>query len=157
MAILFVTGFNTGGFLFLTVGLLELEPQYLCRDPADPAKGEFVCKSDDICSHSTWGYRINENYYLSLHNWVEDLGLLCSKSVGLIGSLYFFGYTSSAFILPRLSDMFGRKIIYQISMTGHLLTYGALILSRNLYLTIVLMYIFGFFSLGRASVGYLYM
>jgi hypothetical protein len=41
---LFVTGFNTGGFLFLTVGLLELEPQYLCRDPADPAKGEFVCK-----------------------------------------------------------------------------------------------------------------
>jgi len=39
----------------------------------------------------------------------------------------------------------------------HALMYIGIILSRNLDMTIVFMGFFGFFSLGRASVGYLYM
>jgi MFS family permease len=77
--------------------------------------------------------------------------------VGLIGSLYFFGITSSTFVIPRLSDIFGRKLIYHGSMMGHFVVYGIIILSRNLTLTIVMMFFFGFFSLGRASIGYIYM
>jgi MFS family permease len=82
---------------------------------------------------------------------------MCSSEIGLIGSLYFFGITSSTFVIPRLSDMYGRKLIYRASMIGHLIVYGVIILSRNLTLTIVMMFFFGFFGLGRASIGYIYM
>ena len=71
--------------------------------------------------------------------------------------MYFAGYTTSAVLLPRLSDIYGRKLIYFIAMSGHLLAYLAMLFSRSLDFTIGLMIIFGFFSLGRASVGYIYM
>ena len=87
---------------------------------------------------------------------MRNIGVSSAK-IGLLGSIYFIGWTCAAVILPRLSDMYGRKLIYLISMSGHCAIYLGLILSRNLNLTITLMYFFGFFSLGRASVGYLYM
>ena len=71
--------------------------------------------------------------------------------------MYFFGYTTSAVLLPRLSDLYGRKRIYFVSMLGHLLVYLAMLFSKSLTFTIVMMLFFGFFSLGRASVGYIYM
>jgi MFS family permease len=71
--------------------------------------------------------------------------------------MYFAGYTTSAVILPRLSDMYGRKYVYFGSMVGHLLIFLGMLISRSLDLTIGLMVLFGFFSLGRASVGYIYM
>jgi MFS family permease len=71
--------------------------------------------------------------------------------------MYFFGYTTSAILLPRLSDLFGRKRIYFFSMLGHLLAYLVMLFSTSLNLNIGMMLLFGFFSLGRASVGYIYM
>ena len=67
IAILFTIGFNTGSILVQTLGLLEMEPKFLCFK--DPMEGEFPCKSIDICEHPTWKYRIDENNHLSLHNW----------------------------------------------------------------------------------------
>ena len=92
-----------------------------------------------------------------MHNWFQDLNLMCSSNVGLLGSLYFLGIAVSTFVIPRLSDIFGRKLSYHASMVGHLIAYGVILLSRNLTLTIVMMFFFGFFSLGRASIGYIYM
>jgi MFS family permease len=71
--------------------------------------------------------------------------------------MYFAGITTSALIIPRLSDLFGRKIVYSVSMVGHLITYFVMIVSTSLNLTLAMMLIFGFFSLGRASIGYIYM
>ncbi len=59
IAVMFVTGWNSGGFLFLNLGLLELEPKYLCRDPANPSKGEYSCKSAEICSNPNISYRVD--------------------------------------------------------------------------------------------------
>ncbi len=53
--------------------------------------------------------------------------------------------------------MFGRKKVYMVSMIGHFIFYGAIIASRNLLLTTILMFLLGIFSVGRASIGYLYM
>jgi MFS family permease len=82
---------------------------------------------------------------------------MCSSNVGLLGSLYFIGIAVSTFVIPRLSDIYGRKLSYHISMSGHLVAYGAILLSRNMTFSIVMMFFFGFFSLGRASIGYIYM
>ena len=77
--------------------------------------------------------------------------------VGLIGSLYFVGATVSAATLPRLSDIYGRKLLYIISMSGHFFAYLSIIISRNLTATIVLMFFNGYFSVGRTIIGYIYM
>ena len=137
------------------LALLELQPRYLCLK-ADGT--EYECKSDDFCGTDI-KYRVDWDYFTSLHNWVEDLDLTCtSKSkIGLIGSVYFFGWTAAAIFVPRLSDLYGRKIVYFISMTGHLTLYMAIIFSRDVNLTIVLMFICGSFSCGRAAVGFLYL
>ena len=82
---------------------------------------------------------------------------MAPAKLGLIGSIYFAGMATAAFILPRLSDIYGRKIIYVVSMTGIFVTYFLILLSKNLNLTITIMFFFGFFSLGRSTVGYLYM
>lgn len=163
VAIVFVAGFNTGGFLFYNLSLLELQPRYLCTNVTLPNPGiEYECKADFFCNledPKSVTHRVDWDYYASLHNWVEDLDLTCTPKakIGLIGSMYFAGYTTSAVILPRLSDLYGRKIVYFISMVGHLLVYMVFLFSRSLDLTIAMMLLFGFFSLGRASVGYIYM
>lgn len=130
----------------------------MCRFPTKP-NIEVECKPADFCDNPDVFHRVDWDYYASLHNWVEDLDLACTPKakIGLIGSMYFAGYTTSAILLPRFSDLFGRKLIYFISMVGHLLVYGVFLFSKSLTLTIVMMVFFGFFSLGRASVGYIYM
>jgi len=80
-----------------------------------------------------------------------------AAKIGLIGSIYFAGWAIAAIIVPRLSDLFGRKYVYLAAMTGHFCFWVVIICSRNLNLTITIMFFFGFCSLGRSSVGYLYM
>ena len=50
----------------------------------------------------------------SFHNYVERLHLECapSETIGMLGSAYFLGWTLFAIAIPRLADIYGRKIIY---------------------------------------------
>lgn len=79
-------------------------------------------------------HRVNYDYYASLHNWVETLSLECTSKtqVGLIGSMFFAGWAISATFLPRLADIYGRNIVYILSMICHSIFIGAIILSHNL-------------------------
>ncbi|CDW83769.1 solute carrier family member 5 [Stylonychia lemnae] len=154
---LFVWGFSTGGLLFYALSMLEKTPRYLCYYDDGTT---YECEADKtFCKDPSIKYKIDWNYDSSLHNWVETLDLTCESSakIGLIGSIYFAGWAVAAVFLPRLSDIFGRKWVYFYSMLFHGLMYLGVILSHNLNLTIVFMGFFGFCSLGRASVGYLYM
>ncbi|CDW73598.1 solute carrier family member 5 [Stylonychia lemnae] len=154
---LFVWGFTTGGLFFFALSMLEKTPRYLCFNDDGTT---YECQADKtFCKDQSIKYKIDWDNDSSLHNWVETLDLTCESSakIGLIGSIYFVGWAVAAIFLPRLSDLFGRKWVYFYSMLFHGLVYLGLILSHNLNLTIVLMGFFGFCSLGRASVGYLYM
>lgn len=71
--------------------------------------------------------------------------------------MYFVGWVTGAMITPRLSDLYGRKRVLLFSMIGLNSIYLGLILSTSINVTIALMCFLGFFSVGRASVGYLYM
>jgi MFS family permease len=71
--------------------------------------------------------------------------------------MFFAGWAFSAFFLPRTADIYGRRNVYLFSMIGHLVFYGGEILSRNLKLTTGLQFFLGTMSVGRASIGYLYM
>jgi MFS family permease len=69
--------------------------------------------------------------------------------------MFFAGWASSAFVLPRTADIYGRRKVYLLAMIGHLLIYGGEILSRNIKLTTALQFFFGTMSVGRATIGYL--
>jgi hypothetical protein len=44
-------GFNTGGFLFYNMSLLELQPKYICYDLNHKEMGEYECKAEDFCEN----------------------------------------------------------------------------------------------------------
>eukprot|EP00347_Sterkiella_histriomuscorum_P016560 403352729 len=153
---LFTYGLATVGMLYYALASLEKQPKYICFKDVGT---QYECFAHQICSDPNLKYEVDWSAETSLHNWIEDLNLRCESStkIGLIGSMYFAGWVTAAFILPRMSDVYGRKIIFLLSMFGLATSYMAIILSRKIELTIALMYILGFFSVGRASVGYLYM
>ena len=155
MSILFICGFIVGAIFFFSISFLELKPRYLCYNALGKT---YECKPEQFCGRDI-KYVVDWEYYASLHNWVEDLDLTCTpkSTIGLIGSIFFAGWAVSATFLPRLSDIHGRKKMYIISMSGLFLLYLATLFSRNLVLTIVIMFFFGGVSVGRASIGFLYL
>ena len=88
---------------------MELFPVYKCTNLTT---GEvYECEPDDFCNDSNISETIDWDAETSLHNWVEQLDLTCKSNseIGLIGSSYFIGIMVSVFVLPRLSDLYGRK------------------------------------------------
>jgi MFS family permease len=96
------------------------------------------------------------DHYSSLHNWVEQLNLTCVPNlrIGLIGSALFLGWAISCLIIPRLSDSYGRKKVFCISVVFNHIVWFLTLFSTNLYLTTFLMLCLGFMSVGRLSVAY---
>jgi MFS family permease len=126
----------TSYFLSNSLPLLELKPKYICTYPNGT---DYSCKNNEFCGTNI-PYRVNYTDDASLENWVEDLNMYCASDtqVGLLGSMYFSGWAFAALFIPRLSDIYGRRKIYLWTMTGHLLIYLGVILSRDLKLTTVL-------------------
>jgi MFS family permease len=101
---------------------------------------------------------VNYNNHTSLYNWVEQLDLVCDKGsqIGLIGSLYFAGWSSTILFLPWLADKIGRRWIFFFSVLVTSFACLGLYLSQNLNFTISLMFIVGMANSGRVMVGFLF-
>jgi MFS family permease len=151
----------SNGYIFYGLTYLELFPDYLC--PPDIPK----CDHTDKCNHP--GIAVDWSSPRSLHNWVETLSLECKPNslltcigaetykVGLLGSMYFAGWTASCIFVPRLSDIYGRKIPSLISAGVSIPIYIGLILSRSLTLSISLFFLLGLTCTGKASTAYVYL
>lgn len=63
----------------------------------------------------------------------------------------------SAFITPRLADIYGRKIIFLVSMGLQLVSLIGVFISRNWILTAFFIFVFGTGGVGRSSISYLLM
>jgi MFS family permease len=93
----------------------------------------------------------------SLENWFEQIDLKCSSkaAIGLIGSMQFVGWAIASAILPRLSDIYGRKYILISSMVLQLASFIALFFSYNIHFTTGIMFFLGFSGVGRCSICFL--
>ena len=103
-------------------------------------------------------YSINYTNGTSLHNWVQQIDLICVKDakIGLIGSAFFIGWTSTLLFVPYYADKRGRKWIYFVSVLATTLLMIGLSLSKSVNVTITLMFFLGVFNSGRTMVGYVY-
>lgn len=102
-------------------------------------------------------WRIDYQSPNSFRNWVDPdkLDLTCTDSslIGLMGSAYFLGFAISSGIVPRISDIMGRKWPYISSLIFQTIAYLLIILSTNLYGTIAYYLMVGLAAGGRVSIG----
>lgn len=85
-----------------------------------------ACTKKEICEHKTFGkknlrasmIKPNTSDPEYLDNWVEKLDMLCESKqrLGLMGSAYFVGILTAMIIVPQLSDSYGRKNIFVVTM-----------------------------------------
>ena len=81
-----------------------------------------------------------------------------SKSkFGLFGSLFFVGVVLGSIILPRLSDVIGRKTVLIFGILLHLIPCAIILFSSNLNLALLLIFFVGFAMAGRVFVGYVFL
>jgi len=84
------------------------------------------CSKEEICQNKEYGpnnlrpakirpVKTDPEY---LDNWVEKLDLLCEPKhrLGMLGSAYFVGITSSMFVIPKMADIWGRKPMFIVTM-----------------------------------------
>jgi len=67
------------------------------------------------------------------------------------------GWTTTCLVIPPLSDRYGRKYIFFISMVLGTIGYAWLMFTHNINVTISMMFMQGLITSGRITVGYVYM
>jgi len=90
-----------------------------------------------------------------LINWVDKLGLICEpqNKIGFLGSSYFLGIITSMLFVPALSDTYGRKKIFCITMMVSLIGQYGLITSDSLYKSTLYMILVGMTWPGKRVTG----
>ena len=155
--IFFSVCYVSNGYIFYALTYLELPPEYKCA--SNIKNGD--CNAELFCHNQNNPALISIVYdsTRTLNNWFERLHLLCEPSwkIGLIGSMYLLGWALGCLIIPRLGDIYGRKIPVAVSVGFSLFVYLGLILSQNIYLTMLLFLFIGFTCPGKSIIMYVYL
>ena len=69
----------------------------------------------------------------------------------------FAGWAVAAILLPKYTNLYGRKYLFFASMLGQFVIWTALLFPFTLTSTIILTFFYSLCQYGRASIGYLYM
>lgn len=103
-------------------------------------------------------YRVVESP-ISLNNWIQQFNLQCApkNQFGLFGSSFFIGLVIGSFIVPRLSDLYGRKKMVIFGSTSHFIASMMVLITHSFGLSIAMIFIMGFSMGGRALTGFVFM
>jgi len=149
----------SNGYIFYALTYLELWPDYECASgiKKEDCNRDLMCKNPN--SEFETVIKVDYSSTRTLINWVDRLHLICEPSwkIGLIGSMYLLGWAIGCLIIPRLGDLYGRKIPYISSVGPSLLVHLGLILSQNIYLTMVLFLLLGLTCPGKSNICYVYL
>jgi MFS family permease len=88
---------------------------------------------------------------------VQQLNLLCKSdlTVGWIGSTIFLGWAIASIVLPRISDIYGRKYLFLGLMVLNFVVGVVLLFSRSIWLTMGMQFLVGWVAVGRWTIGYI--
>lgn len=153
-----MTGLISFGYIEYGTGYYELMPQIDCF-----TSSQFTpsCSQEQVCQGTNSPqvpYQINYANSTSLHNWVEQLDLICVPpfTIGGLGSCYFAGWSTLILIVPPLADKVGRKWVFWASCLVAVATMLVLLNSRDLKLTMAMMFVAGMCNAGRVQIGFLF-
>jgi MFS family permease len=71
--------------------------------------------------------------------------------------MYLMGWSAGCLFIPRLGDLYGRRIPYLISLGVSVGVYLGLILSNNIYLTMAMFFLLGLATPGKSNIAYVYL
>ena len=79
------------------------------------------------------------------------MGMECfpKAKFGVLGAMFFIGYSISSLFAPRLADIYGRRIVFLINLTAQVVIQCALIFSTSFELTTVILLLLGLCASGR--------
>jgi MFS family permease len=104
-------------------------------------------------------YRIDYTSPLSLHNWVQQLNLICATEtqIGMLGSVFFAGWTISAVIIPTQADKMGRKPVLLLTYIAVVVISIGIIFSSSITLTTIFLFFLGMTANGTCNVSFVLM
>mmetsp|Transcript_29041 Transcript_29041/g.21607 ORF Transcript_29041/g.21607 Transcript_29041/m.21607 type:complete len:210 (+) Transcript_29041:194-823(+) len=85
-----------------------------------------------------------------------DLYCLSEFQIGLIGSMFLVGTFVASFFLPRLGDIYGRKVIFLFGLSLYIAVTIGFIFCTNVYLLYALLFIGGISETGAYYLAYVY-
>ena len=143
--------FITNGHTFYAIPLLVMYPKY------------YGCGKDEGCTHLDFcenpqNTKIDWTDDWSLDNWVGRFNLACVEPymIGLLGTMFFAGTTSTGIFITRLGDIYGRKWITRVSALLSIIVQLAMLNSTNFNLIIFLFFMLGVMGPGKNQVGFVY-
>ena len=71
--------------------------------------------------------------------------------------MYLFGWSAACLFVPRMGDVYGRRLPLLISTGLSILVYLGLILSENINLTMAMFFLLGLCTPGKSNIGYVYL
>ena len=166
-----------GSYALYPMGFYELQPRYECNyNRLGDGQSWYPCTNVDFCQNLQFDldprndtghvlttdmlpeYRVVESP-VSLDNWIQQYGLQCApkNQFGLFGSSFFIGLVLGSFIVPRISDLYGRKKLAIFGCITHFLASMLVLITHSFGLSIAMIFIMGFSMGGRAFVGYVFM
>jgi len=79
------------------------------------------------------------------------------SAFGFLGTLIFLGWTLAALIIPRISDLYGRKWILVINMILQLIAILVMCVAKNYATMAAALFMVGVCSSARWTVSYVYL
>lgn len=156
-----IVGYMTGEIIVQNMAYLELMPLYQCLDTDsgtwDSCFPSQFCQPGKVFDKSL--VRVDGSSTHSFSNWVDQMDLTCEthNNIGLLGTMLFLGWMTSSLVIPRLSDIYGRKKFF---LGFHLLQVAALIALLNctsIHSAMAMLFFLGFASVGRSPIVYIYL
>ena len=77
--------------------------------------------------------------------------------IGLVSSLFFFGWASTLLWMPRLGDIYGRKWLIACVNLICLGLFLGVLFAPSIYFLATIIFLWGFFNSIRTNVNYVYM
>ena len=152
---------SSGSYIIFPLAYFELMPHFKC-EYVDSFKNERVwseCQPSEFCN--SMNYRMTSKHITqvsfdwsrskSFHNYIERLNLECAdhETIGMLGSMFFLGWAFTALFVPRLADIYGRKITFVCALLIQIPCIMVLILSHDVYLSMAALFIMGCCASGR--------
>ena len=105
------------------------EPKYKCSVTA--GTDQSVCTSENICAKDSriLSWSIDESHEATLDNWHRQFDMMCwpKAQIGLVSSLFWFGWCLTLLWMPRFGDIYGRKLpVAYVSVVSFVLYLGVL-------------------------------
>jgi len=151
----------SGDLIVILAAFYQLMPKFECKQ-ADSNAWQ-TCTQKDFCENmgapAGVEYRENLSDPETLQNWVQQLSMQCSpkSEFGFLGTIIFLGWTISALITSRSSDLYGRKWVLIIIMVLQFAAITVMCLAKNYLTMATALFIMGACSSVRWTVAYVYL